>query len=209
MTKILLVRHGATEWNEAKRVQGQADVEMNAKGRAEAEEVAERLADLDIEAVYSSDLRRAADTARAIAARHDLEVKLEPAFREIDQGEWTGLLIEEIQRRWPGRWGPERHYSRRPGGEAPDQTRARSLQGLKRVVQEHASGSVVVVTHGGNIRWISAEALGYDARRSGAIRGVSNGGIVCIEAELRDGNLVLGALERMDGGATHLDDPNS
>ncbi len=209
MTRILLVRHGTTDWNEVRRVQGQADIEMNAQGRAQAEEVAERLSGLDIEAVYSSDLRRAVETARAIAARHQVEVRLEPAFREIDQGEWTGLLIDEIQRRWPDGWGPARHHSARPGGEAPDQVRARALDGLKRIVQAHPAGSVVVVTHGGTIRGISAEALGYDAGRSGAVRGVATGDIVSVEAELRDGTLVLTDLRRMDGRSTQLDDPNS
>ena len=202
------MRHGATEWNRTKRAQGHADIDLNAEGRKQALRAARELARLDIEAVYSSDLRRAADTATPIATSHGVETTQLVELREIDQGEWTGLTVDEIRRRWPERWGPARHYSQRPGGESPRQVRERALRALKKVVESHPEGTVVVVSHGVTIRCLMAEALGYDERRSASLRGLSNGGIVTLEARLQGGELVLGRLQRLDGRGPDLDDPN-
>ncbi|MDQ3982893.1 MAG: histidine phosphatase family protein [Actinomycetota bacterium] len=208
MTTVFLVRHGATAWNHSKKAQGQADIELDDAGYRQAIATAEELSHVPVAAVYSSDLKRAYDTAEPIAKTHGVEVEIDPAFREIDQGEWEGLHVDEIRRRWPDLWGPARHYSTRPGGESPAQVRERALAGLERVVKAHPDGSVVVVSHGGTIRWLSAEALGYDDRRSARIRGVGNGAVVRVAAEIEDGQLVLSDLERLDGNTTDLDDPN-
>ena len=208
MTTVVLVRHGSTEWNESKRAQGQADIHLSERGRREAERTARRLADVPVAAVYSSDLVRAVETARPIAASHGLEVVTDPGWREIDQGEWTGLTTAEIKRRWPDLWGPARHYSTRPSGESPDQVRHRALDALRRVVAAHPDETVVVVSHGGTIRWVSAEAMSYDARASAGLRGLSNGGGVSIDARIEDGKLRLGGLRRLDGASPDLDDPN-
>ncbi|MFN2587951.1 MAG: histidine phosphatase family protein [Actinomycetota bacterium] len=207
-TTVFLVRHGATEWNQSKRAQGQADIDLNDAGYRQAIAVAEELSHEPIVAVYASDLKRSYVTAEPIAKTHGVEVRTDPAFREIDQGEWEGLHVDEIRRRWPELWGPERHYCPRPGGESPAQVRERALKGLERVVREHPDGMVVVVSHGGTIRWLSAEALGYDDRRSARIRGLGNGAIVRLSATLEEGELVLRDLERLDGNTTDLDDPN-
>lgn len=208
MTTIVLVRHGATIWNQTKRAQGQADIPLSDKGRAEARGVAHDLSDLRIEAVYASDLARALDTARPIAELHGVEVVTDRGFREIDQGAWTGLATSEIKERWPDLWGRARHYSTRPGGESPEQVRERALEALKRVVAAHPQGMVVVVSHGGTIRWLSAEAAGYGIEGSARLRGLANGGAVSIEARLDDGRLVLSDLKRLDGARPDLDDPN-
>jgi probable phosphoglycerate mutase len=205
----VLVRHGATEWNADKRAQGQADVALSKKGREQARETARRLAELPVDAVYSSDLSRAVETAEAIAAVHGLDVAMDPAFREIDQGEWTGLPVAEIQQRWPELWGSARHYSARPGGESPQQVRRRALEGLRRVVERHPHGTVVIASHGGTIRWLSAEVLRYDDRASARLRGLSNGGVVSFEARLDSDRLVLSGLERMDRATPDVEDPNA
>jgi broad specificity phosphatase PhoE len=183
-------------------------VELNDLGREQALESARRLAKCRIEAVYSSDLARALATAVPIALEHRLEVIEREAFREIDQGEWTGLTSDEIRARWPDAWGPARHYSGRPGGESPSQVRRRALEGVKAVVEEHPLGTVVVVSHGVTIRCLAAAALGYDDRASGALRGLDNGGIMSLEASLDSGALVLSGLRRLDGRAPARDDPN-
>ncbi|MGH2805634.1 MAG: histidine phosphatase family protein [Actinomycetota bacterium] len=208
MTTIFLVRHGATDWNIYKRAQGHADIDLNAEGHRQASTAAQELGHLEIDAVYASDLKRAVDTATPIAAAHGLEVKLDKRLREIDQGEWEGLTVEEISAKWPDLWGPARHYSARPGGESPQQVRDRSLEALSDIVAAHADDHVVIVSHGGTIRWISAEALGYDEYRSRRIRGLGNGAIVSVKAHLDDGILVLSDLHRLDGNTTDLDDPN-
>jgi glucosyl-3-phosphoglycerate phosphatase len=208
ITTVLLVRHGATDWNFELRAQGHADVELNEAGRAQARSAAAALASVRLDAVYASDLRRALDTARPIAETHGLEVTVDPDLREIDQGQWTGLTDEEIRARWPERWGPARHYSRRPGGESPAQVRARALGGVDRIVSVHPNGTVVVVSHGVTIRTVIAQALGLDDRGSATLRGLSNGGIVSLEARRCNGRLELGDLTRHDGLTPARDDPN-
>jgi probable phosphoglycerate mutase len=208
VTKIYLVRHGATDWNVNKRAQGQADVPMNTLGYEQAEESAERLESEGIDAVYASDLQRASETAKAIARRHGLEVQLDERLREIDQGQWTGLTPTDIARRWPDQWGMTRHYTARPGGETPHHVRERALAALADIVRAHPDEEVVVCSHGGTMRWLAAETLGYDDRLSSGIRGVGNGGIVSIEAEMDGDTLVLSTLVRLDGKTNELDDPN-
>lgn len=208
MTTIYLVRHGATEWNDTKRAQGQADIELNEAGLVQARKAATDLAHIELVAVYSSDLKRAAETARAIAEAQGLEVVTDKDLREIDQGDWEGLTVDEIARRWPEMWGAARHYTTRPGGESPQQVRTRALAALERILKANPEGNVVVVSHGGTIRWIAAEALGYDDRRSARIRGLGNGQMVSIEASLDGGRLLLGDLTRLDGNTPDLDDPN-
>jgi broad specificity phosphatase PhoE len=208
ITRIYLVRHGATDYNVTKRAQGQADIPLNPEGRRQAREVARRLAPVHVDSVYSSDLGRSVATAEAIAERRGLSVIRDPAFREIDQGEWTGLSVDEIRRRWPERWGKARHHSARPGGESPADVRRRALAGLRRAVQSHPDETVVVVSHGGTIRWIVAEAMAYDDEESARVRGLSNGGAVVIDAQLAGDRLELELVERLDGAAPDLDDPN-
>jgi broad specificity phosphatase PhoE len=208
VTTVLLVRHGVTDWNLELRAQGQADIGLNDRGRTEAREVAAALGGLDVVAVYSSDLKRAYHTAQAIAAAHGLSVTTDPAFREIDQGEWTGLTVQEIRRRWPMLSGRARDYSARPGGETPDDLRRRMLEGLRRVVEAHARGVVVVVSHGAAIRAVAAEGLGYRGRDASRVRGLANGGVLSLRAGISDGRLVLSDLERWDGREPSLEDPN-
>lgn len=208
MVNLFLVRHGATEWNLAKRAQGQADIELTDEGVRQAEAVAHELVPFGLAVVYTSDLKRALATAHFIAEASDIPVVEDPRLREIDQGEWTGLEVDEIRRRWPDMWGPARHYSARPGGESPDQVRTRALDAVRAIVEEHEGSSVAAVSHGGTIRWLSAEALGYDDRRSARIRGLGNGGVVRIEAHMKDGQLLLSGLHRLDGATPDLDDPN-
>jgi broad specificity phosphatase PhoE len=204
-----LVRHGETEWNATKRAQGQADVPLNDAGRLQAEAAAAQLDGVNLAAVYSSDLSRAIDTAEPIARAHGLEVITDPAFREIDQGEWEGLGLKEISARWPELWGPARHYVQRPGGESPEQVQKRALEALARVVERHNGGPVAIVSHGGTIRWIAADALGYDLEGSAKIRGLSNGGAVAMDAILDNGRLELGNLVRIDGQSADVEDPNA
>lgn len=203
-----MVRHGATEWNYTRRAQGTADIELNEEGWRQAREVARQLEPFRVSAVYSSDLKRALHTAEVIAAANDVPVVTDPDLREIDQGEWTGLPVDEIARRWPEQWGSARHYSTRPGGESPADVRRRALAAVVRIVSAHPDETVALVSHGGTIRWLSAEALGYDDRGSARIRGVGNGGVVAVEVSLDGDRPVLSGLARLDGSTTTLDDPN-
>src|SRR5438876_6792690 len=101
VTTLILARHGETDWNRDGRCQGHADPPLNERGREQALELAELLADEPIEAVYSSDLRRAHETARIVADRKGLDVIVDPQLRERDVGHWSGLTAAEIEERFP------------------------------------------------------------------------------------------------------------
>ena len=129
MTRILLVRHGETEWNAAGRVQGWTDSPLSDRGRAQAARLAARLAAFPLAAVYASDLSRARDTARALAAPHGLPVLDDPGLRERCYGDWEGLTLSELEARYPDAW--DRYHRQRaldvliPGGETWEEVAAR------------------------------------------------------------------------------------
>ncbi len=206
--KVYLLRHGLTDWNASRRAQGHADIPLNAAGRRQARKAAARLAGLPLAAVYSSDLSRALETARPVAAERGLKVLARPGFKEIDQGAWEGLTGDEIRARWPDQWGPARHYEPRPGGESPEQVRTRALEALSAAVAESPEGDIVIASHGGTIRWIVATALGLDIQESGRVRGLSNGGMVVLTVQDSNGSLEFGPVERLDGASPSADDPN-
>lgn len=209
-TRVFLVRHGETEWNLTRRAQGHADVPLNEAGRRQARHVAEELFDANFAAVYSSDLSRAYDTAWAIAESHGLGVVADPTWREIDQGEWEGLGNDEIKRRWPALWDPEKRWSEpRPGGESPGEVLERALGGLARIAERHPGEHVVVVTHGGVIRWLTAHATGAGLAGSGRVRGIGNGGVLEMDVSIEDGALRFGDVIRIDGRDTSYGDPNA
>jgi len=161
MGALLLARHGETDWNREHRVQGQTDVGLNDAGREQAEALSERLADERLDAIVSSDLSRARETAEAVARRHGLEVVTDAALREKDFGSWEGLTDVEIAERFPdaarGRWGD---------GETTEDVAARVLPAMERIRARHRDGAVLVVSHGGAIRVI-LDALGVEHGRIG------------------------------------------
>jgi broad specificity phosphatase PhoE len=147
---VLLLRHAATSWNDQHRRQGWADQPLTPAGRKAASEWAHR-ATAGFTVVYCSDLSRARDTARIIAAALGLtEVRELSALREQDQGAWTGLTKEEIKVRWPERL---RERPRRPvGGEPPEAVLGRVLPALGSLTAAHRGRRVLAVTHNDVIR---------------------------------------------------------
>jgi broad specificity phosphatase PhoE len=151
MTRLILIRHGETDWNVDGRWQGQADVPLNARGQAQARQIAESLRGLKLDAIYSSDLRRAVDTAQPLARIHHLPVRLDARLREIHQGEWQGLLVTEIETRYAGLFHERRVNPidvAPPGGETVEQVRARVVDVLSEIARNHPGESVAVVSHG-------------------------------------------------------------
>jgi uncharacterized phosphatase len=144
-TRIILARHGETDWNLERRWQGHSDRPLNETGRAQAEELAEQLAGEPIAAVYSSDLVRAHETARIIAARLGLGVVAVPGLRERQFGSWEGLRDVDVEDRFPGAHGP-------PDGETREELLRRVLESLEAIAAAHAGQTVLVVSHGGPIR---------------------------------------------------------
>lgn len=144
MTTILLARHGETDWNRDGRWQGWADPPLNETGREQARELAERLRSTPFDAVYSSDLKRALETAEIVAATHAQTVEIDPDLREIDVGAWSGLTRAEVEAQYPD--------GDRPGAETREQHGARVLAAVERIARAHPGDRVLVVAHGGCLR---------------------------------------------------------
>ena len=152
MTTILLARHGETDWNREGRFQGHADPPLNEEGRAQARDLARRLADDPFDAVYSSDLRRAHETALIVAERHGVPVVTEPGLREIDVGSWSGLTRAEVEERFPG----AAHHD----GESREDHLARVVDTVERIACAHPGRRILVVSHGGSLRALRNHAIG-------------------------------------------------
>jgi probable phosphoglycerate mutase len=178
-TTVILARHGETDWNRERRWQGHADPPLNATGRAQAAALARALAAEPLDGVYSSDLRRARETAATVAARRGLEVVALEELREIDVGEWSGLTSRELEARFPTGW--KRHRAGGDGwehGETHHAMSARIVAAISRIAAAHPDGRVLCVIHGGVIRALLARAEGAEL---GAYRrtsqGLVNGGV--------------------------------
>jgi broad specificity phosphatase PhoE len=173
VTTILIARHGESDWNRERRWQGHADRPLNERGREQARALAERLAHVELDAVYSSDLRRARDTAAVVADRQGLEVQVMPELREVDVGSWSGLTRAEAEERFPD--GFRRWRSGFPGwedGETYDAMTDRVVAAVERIGHENEGGRVLVVSHGGPIRAFHAAALGLDVHAYRRLRPV-------------------------------------
>lgn len=165
MTRILLARHGETEWNAVRRVQGWTDIPLSARGQCQAEALAVRLADTRLDAVYSSDLSRAERTAAPTAARHGLAVQMVPGLREKGFGDWEGLTQADLERDYADLW--HRYHVARdlnalvPGGETWPQVQERLSAVLRRILAAHPGPeeTVLLVGHGGSGRMLILEAL--------------------------------------------------
>lgn len=151
-TTILLARHGETDWNRDGRFQGHANPPLNERGRAQARELAEQLATVAIDVVYSSDLDRARETAEIVATRKDLPVAIDVGLREIDVGSWSGLTRAEIEERFSG---AEHH-----DGESREEHLARVVAAVERIARAHTGERVLVVSHGGSLRALRRHAIG-------------------------------------------------
>jgi broad specificity phosphatase PhoE len=178
--RIFLIRHGETEWNHEDRWQGHSDVALNAAGRDQATRLARRLAETGtrFDRLYSSDLRRAWETAEPIGAALELRPIAAPALREIDLGVWAGKTRAEIARAFPQDWARLQTGEdfRRGGGETFAVFQRRVLNWLEGVARDRPGRTICAVTHGGCVRAILLHALSLgwiDRRQIPSIRNAS------------------------------------
>jgi probable phosphoglycerate mutase len=164
VTELILARHGETDWNRENRFQGHADPPLNALGRRQSAELAEALAGETIARVYTSPLRRAAETAEIVARRLAVELETLEPLREIDVGAWSGLTRDEVAANFPASYA--RWLDRAPhgfeDGETYDQLAARVIPAIRSLADRHASETLLVITHGGPSRVVQAHAAGID-----------------------------------------------
>lgn len=174
---MVLWRHGQTAWNLEDRFQGSTDVELDEVGRAQAERSARLLAALGPRAIVSSDLARAADTARALAALCGLEVRLDPRLRETYGGRWQGRTVSELMTEDRELYTSWRAGEDVPagGGERRTELAARVVPAITEALGDLADGeTLVVVTHGGSARAAIGSMLTLPLDRWAVIGGLAN-----------------------------------
>lgn len=170
MTEILLIRHGETAWNAIRRLQGHLDVPLNAEGERQAAALGRALLDTPLDAIISSDLQRARQTAQAIAAPRGMTVRTDPGLRERCYGAFEGMLYSEISQRYPepyAAWQARDIDVRFPAGVFAAETlrefSGRAVGTITRIVSEGKYRRVALVTHGGVLEcaYRAAQGLGY------------------------------------------------
>jgi phosphoserine phosphatase len=162
--QVLLVRHGATDWNVQGRCQGVTDLELNEVGVRQAEHIASSLSQETLHGIYSSDLRRAQQTAQLISLHHRLPVLIESDVRELDHGRLEGLTFSEIKENYSQfiqKWRTEPAEIQVPGGERLVDVASRAWSALNRIARRHTSNeTIVVVSHNFPILGIICEITG-------------------------------------------------
>ena len=184
--RIILVRHGQTKWNSEGRVQGRTDIPLNARGMAQAEAVGEWLSGRKIDAVYASPLMRAHDTAKAIADRQGVCVKLLGEMIEIDFGLWEGKTKRELAAEFPEFWTDwswhlDEQKSAMMQAESAYMILERTKRAIDAVMEENAAdATVAIVSHTMPIKLLMADAVGIPLENMRQVK-VDNSGVCEIE----------------------------
>jgi probable phosphoglycerate mutase len=170
-TRLILIRHGETPWNRETRIQGHTDIPLSELGLAQADLLAQALADEPLAAIYASDLSRARQTAETVARLQGLAVRLDAGLRERAFGRFEGLSWDEITQRYPedaARWRRREPDFAVGGGESLSLFSARCRAAVSRIASVHAGQSVAIVAHGGVLDCLYRAATGValDAPRS-------------------------------------------
>lgn len=163
-----MVRHGATVLSAEDRFAGATDVELSDEGREQARRLAERLSREKIGAVYASPLGRTVETARILAAPHDLEVQTCDGFREVSHGHWEGMKRRDVEEKFPdemAEWEKDPYTFAPAGGESGLAVTARALPALINLVRKHPGETILIVSHKATIRLLLSSLLGFDPRR--------------------------------------------
>lgn len=162
-TRLIVVRHGQTEWNAVDRFQGYLDTKLSEMGRKQAAALADRLQNGNISAIYSSDLQRAMQTAQPIAQKLQLPIKVDQRLRERNMGIFQGLTFAEISEKFPQEhanfmtWDPDYII---PEGESSRQKYERTISCFDEIALAESGKDVLVVSHGGTIDALFRHALG-------------------------------------------------
>ena len=170
MTELIVIRHGETDWNRQHRFQGQIDVPLNATGLAQAERLAERLADEAIDVLVASDLQRAHSTALSVARRRGQPVHIEALWREQSFGVLEGLDVPTIRGQHAPLWERWVQYDADyapPGGESNHHFHDRVMRAVQATLAAHAGARIAVITHGGvlDMLWRAAQQLSLHGPR--------------------------------------------
>ncbi|MDQ6912237.1 MAG: histidine phosphatase family protein [Verrucomicrobiota bacterium] len=168
ITRVFLVRHGATVLSAEDRFAGATDVALSDLGREQARKLAVRLTSENVAAVYASPMSRTIETARIVAEPHNLEVQPRDGLREISHGRWEQLTRREVEERFPeeaSAWEEDPFTFAPQGGESGLAVTARALPVLLELVRQNHGAAVLVVSHKATIRLLLSSLLGFDPRR--------------------------------------------
>jgi len=166
-TRIYMVRHGATQLSTEDRFAGAVDVELSDQGKFQAEQLAARLADDSIAAVYCSPMIRTIQTATILAAPHNLALIQREGLREINHGHWEGMRRADVETQFPeeyAAWEEDPLTFAPQNGEAGVNVIARALPVIREIVLEHRGQNVLIVSHKATLRLIISSLLGFDGR---------------------------------------------
>lgn len=176
LARLVIMRHGETDWNRATRMQGHRDIPLNAVGLAQVNEAMPSIAAMRPQIIVSSDLRRATATAAAIAAELGIAVRADERLRETALGQWEGLERAEVRAQWPQQWAAWRSRGATvspPGGESRTAVAARAAEVVDELDAAEAT-SALLVTHGGLIVGLVCHLLGLPVEHWGFLIGVGN-----------------------------------
>lgn len=194
MVRVILVRHGETDCNKIRRIQGGgSDTQLNRRGEQQAESLAFRMKQERIQAIYSSSLHRTRDTARAIARCHQLEVKIEPSLNEINAGELEGTSLAKVGSRLDLLLASEGQgviTFKMPGGESLSEVQQRAWCTIQHLVNQHPDGVIVVVSHYFVILTVICSVLNLSLSQIGRLR-LGEGSISTIVFDDQTTRLVL------------------
>ncbi|MBS3811379.1 MAG: alpha-ribazole phosphatase [Halanaerobiales bacterium] len=161
-TNLVLVRHGETQWNKDSKYQGAVDIELNKKGKRQAQELYNFLKDEKFDTIYSSTLKRASHTVKDIADYQNKDLITIADLMEIDFGEWEGLTFAEIEENYPKlahKWAKDPTCCKPPEGEHIQEVEERVGDAIDQIVKENQDKKVLIATHGGIVRIIIAYLL--------------------------------------------------
>jgi len=159
---VILIRHGDTEWNEKKIFRGRIDIGLSSKGKAQAKVIGKVLSKIQVDAVYSSPLSRAYETARIIASFQDVQVNTLDGLTDICFGQWEGLSWREVKDRYPfifAKWLKDPHKIKIPDAEDLSDVRKRAVSVLHKIADIHINQKVVIVSHGAVNKLLLCEVL--------------------------------------------------
>lgn len=165
MSKLYLVRHGESEWNILNKVQGQSNVSLTNKGKQQAMKIGKRLKHENINLIFSSDLKRAIQTANIIGEFTNLEVISLEELREIRFGVWEGLTTKEIMEKYINEhtiWMTEPHNLSLPEAERLIELQERLLKAVNDLVRKDKNKNILIVSHGASIKTLILGILGID-----------------------------------------------
>lgn len=165
-TVLVLLRHGQTEWNDTSRMQGQIDTHLDETGVAQVNEAAHALRHRKFQAIYSSDLSRAYESAQILAENLGIPVTSDPRLQEIHMGSWSGRTLDDVVAEFPefaSLYREGKDFRRSPTGETVADMVQRAMPAIGEIVQRHRGGEVLLVAHGFMISQLSQHLVGVAA----------------------------------------------